>query len=208
MVGTGYRVIATWACLLINNYIKEIIMRSTFSRMAVVALTLWLGFAAGAANATTTFSVWTGSDIAGWTASFGNTSVGNAFNDLIAFSLPGLSSTGSAIVSSNTVRVGHISIANVSLNLFDLLSSGVIVASATGAPSNTLNFVFGPGPVPGNYDLNIAGVKINHSLPGGYNGIITIDPILPVPEPKTYAMLLAGLGLVGFSARRRMNNNA
>jgi len=27
----------------------------------------------------------------------------------------------------------------------------------------------------------------------------------PVPEPETYAMLLAGLGLVGFSARRRMN---
>jgi hypothetical protein len=25
----------------------------------------------------------------------------------------------------------------------------------------------------------------------------------PVPEPETYAMLLAGLGLVGFAARRR-----
>jgi len=25
----------------------------------------------------------------------------------------------------------------------------------------------------------------------------------PVPEPKTYAMLLAGLGLVGFMARRK-----
>lgn len=30
----------------------------------------------------------------------------------------------------------------------------------------------------------------------------------PVPEPETYAMLLAGLGLVAFSARRRLNNNA
>ena len=27
--------------------------------------------------------------------------------------------------------------------------------------------------------------------------------IAPVPEPETYAMLLAGLGLVGFMARRR-----
>jgi hypothetical protein len=27
---------------------------------------------------------------------------------------------------------------------------------------------------------------------------------MPVPEPETYAMLLAGLGLVGFTARRRM----
>ena len=30
----------------------------------------------------------------------------------------------------------------------------------------------------------------------------------PVPEPETYAMLLAGLGLVGFAARRRLNGHA
>lgn len=32
--------------------------------------------------------------------------------------------------------------------------------------------------------------------------------VTAVPEPETYAMLLAGLGLVAFSARRRLNNNA
>jgi hypothetical protein len=26
----------------------------------------------------------------------------------------------------------------------------------------------------------------------------------PVPEPETYSMMLAGLGLLGFAARRRM----
>lgn len=30
--------------------------------------------------------------------------------------------------------------------------------------------------------------------------------VSPVPEPETYAMLLAGLGLIGFTARRRKNN--
>jgi hypothetical protein len=31
-------------------------------------------------------------------------------------------------------------------------------------------------------------------------------PITSVPEPESFAMLLAGLGLVGFTARRRKNN--
>lgn len=41
-----------------------------------------------------------------------------------------------------------------------------------------------------------------------YGDITTLRPLLsveiaPVPEPETYAMLLAGLGLIGFAARRR-----
>jgi hypothetical protein len=30
--------------------------------------------------------------------------------------------------------------------------------------------------------------------------------VSPVPEPETYAMLLAGLGVVSFAARRKINN--
>ena len=41
-------------------------------------------------------------------------------------------------------------------------------------------------------------------ITGGYSAKYT--PVTAVPEPETYAMLLAGLGLLGFSARRRMKN--
>lgn len=37
---------------------------------------------------------------------------------------------------------------------------------------------------------------------------LTFTTMTPVPEPETYAMLLAGLGLLGFTARRRKNNAA
>jgi hypothetical protein len=43
------------------------------------------------------------------------------------------------------------------------------------------------------------------SLTGGLNAfaIDSIKVTSPVPEPETYALLLAGLGVMGFIARRR-----
>ncbi|WP_229213126.1 MULTISPECIES: PEP-CTERM sorting domain-containing protein [unclassified Duganella] len=53
---------------------------------------------------------------------------------------------------------------------------------------------------------NAAPGTIPTSLIGGYNGLV-VDSIkvsaLPVPEPATYGMLLAGVGLLGVAARRR-----
>jgi PEP-CTERM motif len=43
----------------------------------------------------------------------------------------------------------------------------------------------------------------NFNFSGGNGGGV----ISAVPEPETYAMLLAGLGLIGFTVRRRNNNN-
>ena len=37
---------------------------------------------------------------------------------------------------------------------------------------------------------------------------LTLSDVAPVPEPETYAMLLAGLGLLGFVARRRKQQAA
>jgi len=32
--------------------------------------------------------------------------------------------------------------------------------------------------------------------------------VSPVPEPETYTMLLAGLGAIGFAARRKKSNHS
>jgi hypothetical protein len=45
----------------------------------------------------------------------------------------------------------------------------------------------------------------NGSVPGGNSStaVFIINGVAPIPEPETYAMMLAGLGLIGFAARRR-----
>lgn len=63
----------------------------------------------------------------------------------------------------------------------------------------------------GFYYLDIAGpitqLTIATTFPGATNGgglsNVGIYSTTPVPEPETYALLLAGLGVVGFMARRR-----
>jgi len=60
---------------------------------------------------------------------------------------------------------------------------------------NLSNFWPGPGGA-------ISFVAIyNNAAPGGGGG----GTITPIPEADTYAMLLAGLGLVGFAARRKLS---
>lgn len=81
-----------------------------------------------------------------------------------------------------------------------------IQASGTASARDVFNWseVLLPLDTTGNTNGNVT-LRID-LLEGGYaamdNFHITAD-VLPIPEPETYAMLLAGLGLVGFIARRR-----
>jgi len=50
------------------------------------------------------------------------------------------------------------------------------------------------------YLKNYAGVETQRNIRGG---TFTATQVAPVPEPETYALMLAGLALVGAAARRR-----
>lgn len=53
----------------------------------------------------------------------------------------------------------------------------------------------------------IGAVSRYNVIIGSSGGSIT-DPVAAIPEPSTYALMLAGLGLVGFMARRRRDTAA
>lgn len=65
-------------------------------------------------------------------------------------------------------------------------------------PFSTHTISFTPG-ISGPYSLIFQNT-------GGDNVGALLDNVSLVPEPETYAMLLAGLGLLGFMARRRKEN--
>jgi hypothetical protein len=56
----------------------------------------------------------------------------------------------------------------------------------------------------GNYSFNVL-VATTGTTAGQYFGSFTVasPTVAAIPEPETYAMFLAGLGLLGFAARKR-----
>jgi hypothetical protein len=63
----------------------------------------------------------------------------------------------------------------------------------------------------GTYSLAIstyppAGTVTDVRMPGTYSFETNAIPISPVPEPEAYAMMIAGLGVLGFLMRRKMKN--
>jgi hypothetical protein len=116
--------------------------------------------------------------------------------------------------TTDFVTVDYLAILATTYTAFS--SSGVQLASFN-SPGNTSN---------GTFTLNGGGDVIAYltfSSSGGYgtissltynydgttgNGNTDLPNVPAVPEPETYAMMLAGLGLVGAIARRRKQNSA
>ena len=123
---------------------------------------------------------------------FGTTNVINATGN--AASVTATSLDGWSLTLANTTGAAasainpYIDPANCCLPV-----DPALMLAAAQAPGD---YGFGDNSINLAYDLG--SIASQQSVTFGY------EYIMAVPEPETYAMLLAGLGLIGFSARRRM----
>ena len=136
-------------------------------------------------------------------ASFASTVAGN-FTDTWTFNL-GSASTVATSISNVAVTLG--SFAYGGITGFTALLNGTTflnlssLRSNNGPVSTTTQVLAGGSHVPaGLFTLNVSG---NAGAGASYGGSIVAAPVSAVPEPETFAMLLAGLGLMGAIARRR-----
>lgn len=175
------------------------IMKKTQILMTAVVV-LWFGI--GTANAAAGFSgfVPDADDPNYYSGAFSNPSisglVGSHFTDHIAIGFPdfGTAYTGDANVLVG-MRSGIYTITLDQFDLYDLTLSSTVASGITGSGISDFTFTTIANH---SYELIIGGVKDKSGA--SYAGNFSVSA---VPEPETYAMLLAGLGLIGFSARRR-----
>ena len=134
-----------------------------------------------------------------------------SFADIFTFSIIGAATnTATAVTLDNSGAAPALNIDNGVLSLFqDLGTVGVSVGDVQIGSS----VLFGAGPANasasidsllsnGSYYYKVAGNAV-----GRFGGKYDFNADA-VPEPETYALMLVGLGLIGFIGRRRLNKSA
>jgi hypothetical protein len=89
---------------------------------------------------------------------------------------------------------------NAKKDKYTVLVDGVAHNSATTLGNNDHWTIKAAPLVAGSYQLRIIG---KGDIGAIYGGSYPTGAVSPVPEPETYAMLLAGLGVLGISLRRK-----
>lgn len=124
---------------------------------------------------------------------FGTANAINGLGNLA--SVTAVSSDGWSLTLQNTTSASAFAIAPYVDTVFGACCSPVDPAFMLETAQAIGSYGFADHSINLAYDLGT--IANGHSVTFGY------EYIMAVPEPETYAMLLSGLGLIGFSARRR-----
>lgn len=133
----------------------------------------------------------------------------SSFNDVFTFSLSTASDSITSAVSLEQPAFGGGFDYTIANGMFGLYSDadgdgmgGTLIASTTFGSSSTS--LLANNIAAGSYYFAVSGDAAGN-LGGIYNFTTNTAP---VPEPETYALMLAGLGLLGFVGKRRMRHPA
>ena len=139
----------------------------------------------------------------------GNGGLSGDFDDVYSFQVASDASFGSKLLS-----ISFSSILNIQDFTTSLWQGGVELATGTFQTVSASGYdlllvsTLQYSPLSSNlqYELLVEGTSTG-KLASLYSGAIALKPVVTaVPEPEVYAMLLTGLGIMGWAAKRRKHN--
>lgn len=129
---------------------------------------------------------------------------GNTFADIYTFTL-----TGAAKLSADTFSQSGNPRNGLDIAGFGLYDAGGLILQgmqlSTGATDRWQLDLDSLGA--GSYYLRVSGSVLSNAA-GRYSSGLTVTPLIAVPEPATYGMMLGGLAVVGAALGRRQRRHS
>ena len=174
----------------------------SFAKKALLAAIV---FAAASANAAT-FAL--GAPTPGSPLSFNNSAnpaAPGGFSDSFTFTLPANGGSGYSVINfplsfgafTFSTSFTSLTLSSSGADMMPFTTDDTVLSTVASLGTGTLGMTFGPSAIGPMY-LTVGGIALGSG--GLYNGSISVSA---VPEPESYAVLLAGLGVMGAIAMRR-----
>ena len=139
-------------------------------------------------------------DIAGFfNDAFDANNNGNTFSDRFTFTVGALPSTLNAFVGSFSIGGGGSGLDISGFGLYSVANGLVFSGDALNSGALDLWRLSSGALQAGDYYLQVEGTVVSDDA-SNFAGAVLVTP---VPEPAAMGMLVGGLGLLGFAARRR-----
>jgi hypothetical protein len=141
---------------------------------------------------------------------FGMGNNGATFADRFTFSVSGTTTSNFDAIISSISRSADTGLDISALSLYRVgggtggTTGDSLITSGTSLQTGAIDVwtLSSNSLAEGDYYVLVSGNLVSEGS-AAFGGAVMLTPTAPVPEPETYGMMVAGLGVLGFLARRR-----